>query len=39
MDKKIIIDERTQLVARRVTEFLKNSNRFNKTIVFFQSKS
>lgn len=34
MDKKIIIDERTQLVAKRVTEFLKNSNRFNKTIVF-----
>lgn len=34
MDKKIIIDERTQAVAKRVTEFLKNTNRFNKTIVF-----
>lgn len=34
MDKKIIIDERTQVVAKRVTEFLKNSNRMNKTIVF-----
>ena len=34
MDKKIIIDERTQAVAKRVTEFLKNSDRFNKTIVF-----
>ena len=34
MDKKIIIDERTQAVAKRVTEFLKNTNRYNKTIVF-----
>ena len=34
MDKKIIIDERTQAVAKRVTEFLKKSNRYNKTIVF-----
>ena len=34
MDKKIIIDERTQAVAKRVTEFLKNSDRFSKTIVF-----
>ena len=33
-DKKIIIDERTQIVAKRVTEFLKNTNRYNKTIVF-----
>ena len=33
-DKKIIIDERTQVVAKRVTEFLKNTNRYNKTIVF-----
>ena len=33
-DKKIIIDERTQAVAKRVTEFLKNTNRYNKTIVF-----
>lgn len=34
MDKKIIIDERTQAVAKRVTEFLKNTNRYNKSIVF-----
>lgn len=34
MDKRIIIDERTQAVAKRVTEFLKNTDRFNKTIVF-----
>ncbi len=33
-DKKIVIDERTQVVAKRVTEFLKNTNRYNKTIVF-----
>lgn len=33
-DKKIIIDERTEVVAKRVTEFLKNTDRFNKTIVF-----
>lgn len=33
-DKKIIIDERTEAVAKRVTEFLKNTDRFNKTIVF-----
>lgn len=33
-DKKIIIDERTQVVAKRVTEFLKNTNRYNQTIVF-----
>lgn len=33
-DKKIIIDERTQIVAKRVTEFLKNTDRYNKTIVF-----
>ncbi|MBE5820718.1 MAG: DEAD/DEAH box helicase [Clostridiales bacterium] len=33
-DKKIIIDERTEAVAKRVTEFLKDTDRFNKTIVF-----
>ena len=33
-DKKIIIDERTKIVAKRVTEFLKNTDRYNKTIVF-----
>lgn len=34
MDKRIIIDERTQAVAKRITEFLKNSDRYSKTIVF-----
>ncbi len=34
-DRKLIIDERTQLVAREVTRFLKESNdRYQKTIVF-----
>lgn len=33
-DKKIIIDNRTKIVAKRITEFLKQTNRFNKTIVF-----
>lgn len=33
-DRNVVIDERTDLVAKKVTEFLKNTNRFNKTIVF-----
>jgi len=33
-DKKIIIDERTKRVAEKITEFLKNTNRYDKTIVF-----
>lgn len=33
-DKNLIIDERTQVVAKRVTEFLKKKDRFAKTIVF-----
>ena len=34
-DRTLVIDERTKRVARRVTEFLKESgNRFQKTIVF-----
>ncbi len=33
-DKHIVIDERRQLVAEKVTEFLKGSGRFSKTIVF-----
>jgi type I restriction enzyme R subunit len=34
-DKTLVIDERTKLVARRVTEFLKESgDRFQKTILF-----
>ena len=33
-DKNLVIDERTKLVARKVTEYLKKTNRFDKTIVF-----
>jgi type I restriction enzyme, R subunit len=34
-DRTLVIDERTKLVARKVTEFLKESgDRFQKTIVF-----
>ena len=33
-DKNIIIDERTITVARRITRFLKENDRFAKTIVF-----
>jgi type I restriction enzyme R subunit len=33
-DRKIIIDERTQAVAKRITEFLRKTDRYNKTIVF-----
>lgn len=33
-DKNLIIDERTQSVAKRVSEFLKKTNRFDKTIIF-----
>ncbi|GAB3666830.1 DEAD/DEAH box helicase family protein [Echinicola sediminis] len=33
-DKTLVIDERTQTVARKLTEFLKGYDRFAKTIVF-----
>jgi type I restriction enzyme R subunit len=33
-DKNLIIDERTELVAKKITDFLKNTNRFDKTIIF-----
>lgn len=33
-DKNLVIDERTDLVARKLTEFLKGTDRFDKTIVF-----
>ena len=33
-DRKLIIDERTQLVAQKITEYLKKTGRFSKTIVF-----
>lgn len=33
-DRTIIIDERTQIVANRITEYLKATDRFQKTIIF-----
>lgn len=33
-DKNLIVEERRQLVARKITEFLKGSDRLSKTIVF-----
>lgn len=33
-DKNLIIDDRTKVVAKKITEFLKKSDRFSKTIVF-----
>ncbi len=33
-DKTIIVEERRKLVADKITEFLKGSGRFSKTIVF-----
>ncbi|MCG3686945.1 DEAD/DEAH box helicase family protein [Aliarcobacter butzleri] len=33
-DRSLVIDERTYMVAQRITEFLKATDRFNKTIIF-----
>jgi type I restriction enzyme R subunit len=33
-DRNLVVEERRQLVARKITEFLKGSDRFAKTIVF-----
>ena len=33
-EKLLVIDERRQQVAKKITEFLKKHNRFDKTIVF-----
>ena len=33
-DKNIVIDERTKLVAKKVSEYLQKTNRYDKTIVF-----
>ena len=33
-DRKLVIDERTQEVAKRITQWLKENGRFIKTIVF-----
>jgi type I restriction enzyme R subunit len=33
-DKHLVVEERRQIVAQKITEFLKGSDRFSKTIVF-----
>ena len=33
-DKNLVVEERRRLIARKVTEFLKGTDRFSKTIVF-----
>lgn len=33
-DKNLVIDERTKIVARKISEYLAKTNRFDKTIVF-----
>lgn len=33
-DRTMVIDERTKLVAKKITQFLKETDRFSKTIVF-----
>lgn len=33
-DRSLVIEERTDIVAKKVTEFLKGFNRFAKTIIF-----
>jgi type I restriction enzyme R subunit len=33
-DRTLVIEERTRLVAKKVTEYLKLTNRFDKTIIF-----
>lgn len=35
-DRNLVLTDRTKLVAKKLTEFLKGTNRFNKTIVFCQ---
>lgn len=36
-DKNLILEKRTELVARKVSEFLRQTNRFDKTIIFCEN--
>ena len=36
-DRALILEKRTELVAAKITEFLKATNRFAKTIVFCEN--
>ncbi len=33
-DRNLVLDQRTELVAQKITQFLKGTNRYDKTIVF-----
>lgn len=33
-DRELVIKERTEIVAKKITQFLKETNRYSKTIVF-----
>ena len=33
-DRNLVLEKRTELVAKKITEFLKGTNRYDKTIVF-----
>ncbi len=33
-DRNFVLEKRTECVAEKVTELLKNKNRFDKTIIF-----
>jgi len=33
-DRNLVIDDRTKTIAKRISDFLRGTNRFNKTIVF-----
>jgi len=33
-DKSLVLEKRTELVAKKISEFLRQTNRFDKTIVF-----
>lgn len=36
-DKTLVLEERTKLVAHKISEFLKQTNRFDKSIVFCEN--
>jgi len=36
-DKTLVLEERTRLVARKISEFLRETGRFDKTIVFCEN--
>ena len=33
-DRELVIKERTEIVAKKITQFLKETDRYSKTIVF-----